>query len=214
MTDYLVKIPESAKDSGICKVLTVRREVIHIKHIMTEVFVRKSINIDYYLNTIGWSTFDYISYLTNRIRKIHKFSRGYIQDLEKIVGMRYSNFFPSIEFLSGLSTLIALDFDGVVTENKFRDLYLNCLDKSKTEIFSANPNVMDEWFIKRSLPTPSKINSRKGKVSKIKALIEAAKNYDMVFYVDNEKEYLDFAFLFGIRTYQYTQGKIKYYSIL
>lgn len=155
-----------------------------------------------------------MSYMTNRMRKVHHFSRSYKQDLNSVVNHRYNNFFPSIEFLNGLNVLIALDFDGVVTENSFRGLYLSCLKTSKTQIFSANPTVSEEWFIKNNLPLPDAINSRKGKLSKIKALIEASKKYDMIFYVDNEIEYLNFAFIFGIKTYQYIDKKIKYYSLL
>ena len=52
--DYLQEIPYSAKKYGICKLLTVRAEVIHYKHIQTEIFIRKSIDVQKYLDKIGW----------------------------------------------------------------------------------------------------------------------------------------------------------------
>lgn len=44
---YLTNIPEDVSKYGINKVLLVRHEIIHIKHILTEIFVRKSINPTY-----------------------------------------------------------------------------------------------------------------------------------------------------------------------
>ena len=40
---YLTDIPQDVEKYGFCKTLAVRREVIHIKHIFTEVFVRKQL---------------------------------------------------------------------------------------------------------------------------------------------------------------------------
>lgn len=38
-----MNIPQDVDQYGFCKTLLVRREVIHIKHIMTEIFTRNSI---------------------------------------------------------------------------------------------------------------------------------------------------------------------------
>ena len=51
--DYLTNIPQSVEKYGLCKTLLVRHETIHLKHILTETFVRKSINLEYYLNKIN-----------------------------------------------------------------------------------------------------------------------------------------------------------------
>ena len=82
---YLTNLPQSIDEFGLCKTLAVRREVIHIKHILTEIFVRKTINIEKLLTTIHLSLFDYIAILTNVMRKVHKYSREYINNPNDIV---------------------------------------------------------------------------------------------------------------------------------
>ncbi|MBF0553768.1 MAG: hypothetical protein HQK96_04340 [Nitrospirae bacterium] len=211
---YLTDIPQDVEKYGFCKTLAVRREVIHIKHIFTEVFVRKTIDIQKYLDEIGWSLFDYMKYMTNRLRKVHYFSREYINNINEIVKAdRDRFFFPTIQLYNGLNCVIALDFDGVVTESSFYELYKLCIDRCKTEICSANPEIKSSWFEVRNLALPNKINSCKGKIKKISKLIELNQKNDCVFYIDNEKEYLEFAWLFGIQTYIYENKQIKYFSL-
>lgn len=210
--EYLTNIPDQVKEYGFCKNLAVRKEVIHLKHILTEIFVRKTINIEKELSKIGYTLFDYIQEITNRLRRIHHFTRLYENNPNHIVKSDRDRFFPTIKLLKGLSVVIVLDFDGVVTENSFKDLYNLCHQRANVHICSANPTVTNEWFLKRNLPLPSKIHSMKGKVKKIKRLIELQRKYDYIFFVDNEIEYLNYAWLFGIQTYHYTDKVIKYYS--
>lgn len=212
--NYLTNIPEEAKDNGLCKVLIVRYEMINIKHIFTEIFVRKTIDIEKYLKYLGWTLFDYIEYMTNIQRKIHYFSREYINDLDEIVKNNRDHFFPTIELYKGLNNCIILDFDGVCTEYQFnKNLYPLCIEREKTFICSANPNVSDAWFIKNNLELPSHIYNCKGKEKKIKALIHLNQKYDNIFYVDNEEEYLEFAWIFGIKTFIYKNKQIKQFSL-
>ena len=210
--NYLTDIPQSVDKYGFCKTLAVRREVIHIKHILTEVFVRKSVDVEKYLQMIDWSIFDYMEYMTNRLRRVHHFDRKYRSEINSIVKLDRNKFFPTIELYHGLKCMIALDFDGVVTENSFGKLYNYCIERSHVEIVSANPTITKDWFDKKNLPQPHEINSCKGKIKKLIRLIEINKKYDYVFYVDNEIEYLNFAWLFGIQTYQYINKEIKHYS--
>lgn len=210
---YLVNIPENANEYGISKVLTVRSEIIHIKHILTEIFVRKYIDINDYLKDIDWTLFDYMEYITNRIRKIHNFSRNiYIDKPEIISNDKFKKFFPSITLFKDLNNCVVLDFDGVVTSKKFESLYRLCINRSTVYICSANPTITEEWFKKRDLPLPHKIYSLKGKIKKIKKIIELQKKFDYIFYVDNEYKYLDFTWLFGIKTYHWNGNKIVSYS--
>jgi hypothetical protein len=211
--NYLTNIPKNANDYGFCKTLAVRREVIHIKHIFTEVFVRKTIDIEKYLNKLDISLFEYMEIMTNRIRNVHYFSRLYDNNCNDIVKKDRDRFFPTLELLKGLNNLIALDFDGVTTENKFKELYELCCDRENVQICTANPTVTNDWFDKRNMPRPVKINAMKGKVKKIKRLIELQKKYDYVFYVDNETEYLEYAWLFGLQTYHWNGTEIKYFSM-
>jgi hypothetical protein len=211
--NYLTNIPESVNDYGFCKTLAVRREVIHIKHIFTEVFVRKTIDIEKYLNKLDISLFEYMKIMTNRIRNVHYFSRLYDNNCNDIVKKDRDRFFPTLKLLDGLNNLIALDFDGVTTENKFKELYELCCDRENVQICTANPTVTNDWFDKSDMTRPVKINAMKGKIKKIKRLIELQKKYDYVFYVDNEIEYLEYAWLFGLQTYHWSGTEIKYFSM-
>lgn len=211
--NYLTNIPELVSDYGFCKVLTVRNEVIHIKHILTEIFVRRTIPIEQMLNKVGYTLFDYMEYMTNRMRRIHKLSRQYIKDCNTIVKHNRNDFFPTLSLLDGFTKTIVLDFDGVVTSNNFRKLYELCVDRENTQICTANPTVNVDWFINRDLPLPNKINAMRGKEKKIKRLIEIQKKYDYVFYVDNETSYLEIAWIFGIETYLWKNNKIVYFSL-
>ena len=211
---YLTNIPQSANNYGISKVLAVRHEIIHIKHVFTEVFVRKSIDIQKYLDTLKISLFHYIEIMTNRMRKVHNFSRRYtVHCPDHIVKSDRYRFFPNIELVNGLNVTIVLDFDGVVTDNKFNKLYNKCIEVGKVQICSANPTITEEWFKKRGLPKPFKINSMKGKIAKIKRLIEIQKKYDYVFFVDNEIKYLEYAWLFGLQTYHWDGKQIKQFTL-
>lgn len=212
---YLTGMPQEIEKHGLCKTLLVRREMIHIKHILTEIFVRKTIDIEKYLEIIDMSLFRYMEIMTNRIRKLYKFPRSFRHDVNNIVKHEYENsFFRNVEFCEGLNSSIVLDFDGVITSKKFRDLYLLC-DKrgKKVEVCSANPTIENEWFTKKDLPLPVSIHSMKGKKQKLKRLIELSNKLEVMFFIDNEPEYLEFAWLFGIKTYHFTNGKIKYFTL-
>lgn len=210
---YLTDIPELVTEYGLCKTLAVRREVIHIKHIFTEVFVRKTIDIDKYLNYLDMSLFRYMEIMTNRIRSVHHFSREYVNDPNVIVKADRDKFFPTMELLSGLKNVIALDFDGVITKRQFSKLYELCVEREHTVVCSANPTITPEYFERRDLSLPTAIYSMKGKRQKINKLIELQSRYDYVFYVDNEPEYLEFAWLFGIQTYHWNGNQIKYFTM-
>lgn len=211
--NYLTDIPQEYEEKGFAKVLLVRHEIIHLKHILTEIFVRKTIDIEKYLNYLEWSIFNYMEYITNRMRKIHHFNRSYKNNLNDIVKQERDRFFPTVELYKGLNNIIVLDFDGVVTSKSFRNLYELCITRENTVICTANPTVTNDWFIKNKLSIPKEIHACKGKKAKIKRLIELSKKHDYVFYIDNESEYLDYAWLFGIQTYKYENKKIIYYTL-
>lgn len=211
---YLTNIPSSANNFGVSKVLAVRSEIIHIKHILTEIFVRRSINIEKYLDTLKLSLFDYMEFMTNRMRFVHKFSRTYtVHNPDNIIKNDRHRFFPTIELLNGLDVAIVLDFDGVTTDKSFGKLYEKCIDTANVHICSANPTITEDWFDKKGLTKPFKIHSMKGKVKKIRRLIELQKKYDYLFFVDNETKYLEFAWLFGLQTFHWDGRNIKYFSM-
>ena len=219
---YLTNIPEELNIYGFSKVLAVRRELIHIKHIFTEIFVRKTIDIEKLLCRVDWSLFRYMEYMTNRIRRINHFSRDYEANLNNVVKQDRDRFFPTIDLYTGLKIAIVLDFDGVITKNSFKELYDLCWLKScygavesnvTLLVCSGNPTVNYEWFQRNEYPEPDEIYACKGKIAKMKKLAEISTKYDYVFYVDNEVEYLEWAWILGIQTYHYTQNKIKHFTL-
>jgi hypothetical protein len=212
MFEYLTDIPQNMENYGLCKTFIIRKEIIHIKHIFTEIFIKKNIDINKYLDYLEWSLFDYIEYMTNQLRKIHHFSREYNNNINNIIKCN-RDFFPFIKITKGLSTLITLDFDGVVTKKSFKDLYHLCIERNRTVICSANPTIKASWFNNRYYTVPNKIYSCKGKRKKINKLIELNKRYDYIFHVDDEQEYLEFCWVLGIHPYKYEHGKIKYFSM-
>lgn len=210
---YLTNIPPIAKEHGFCKVLLVRSEAIHLKHIFTEIFVKKRVDIYKLLNVLDLSLEEYMELMTNRMRRVYRFGRDYINDCDEIVKNKRVSFFPTQELYKGLKTCIVLDFDGVVTKNSFRALYKLCVERNKTYICSANPGIKPSWFEKKGLPLPARIFSMKGKKKKITQLVEIYKKHDYVFFVDNEKEYLECAWVLGINTYHWDGKRIKYFSM-
>ena len=209
---YLKTIPQSMAEAGLCKTFAVRHEVIHIKHIFTEIFVRKSLHIEKTLDMLGLSLFDYVSIMTNRLRRIHKFPREYVNNIDSVIKQDRHGFFPTIELYKGMKSLIALDFDGTVTASKFKLLYDLCLNRAHTGIITANPTVTSDWFAKHGYGYPNNIYACKGKQAKLKKLIDISQRFDYTFYVDNEKKYLEIAWLFGIKTFHWDGTKIKYFS--
>lgn len=219
---YLTNIPEELNMYGFSKVLAVRRELIHIKHIFTEIFVRKSVDIEKLLLQVSWSLFRYMEFMTNRIRKVNHFSRNYEGNLNTIVKSDRDKFFPTIDLYTGLKVAIVLDFDGVITKTSFKELYDICWLKScygavesdvTLLICSGNSTINREWFQKHEYPQPDELYACKGKIAKMKKLAEISIKYDYVFYVDNETMYLDWAWILGIQTYHYINNQIKYYTL-
>lgn len=214
---YLTNMPDSIIEFGLCKTLLVRKEVIHLKHIFTEIFSRKTIQIDRLLKTIDFSLFDYMEFMTNRMRRLHHFSRDYYNTIpDNIVKTDRDRFFPFIELMSGLDNVIVLDFDGVVTSKHFMEkLYHLCFERCNDNVVicSANPTITDKWFIDRNLKLPKEIHSCKGKIAKIKRLLHISKKYDNVFYIDNEETYLEMAWIFGINTFHYANSKVNFYTL-
>lgn len=212
--EYLTNIPQEIEEFGFCKVLNVRYEIIHWKHIFTELFVRKTINLDEILSKLDISMSQYLEYYTNQLRKIHYFTREYRKNLDSIVKDERNSFFKLIELTNGHKNTIILDFDGVCTNNHFKkNLYELCVQRCNVIICTANPTVTFEWFDKQNISKPNKIYACKGKIAKIKRLIELNKQFDYCFYVDNEPEYLQYTWIFGLKTFLYQNKKIKYFSL-
>lgn len=213
-TNYLTNMPQSIEKYGLCKVLIVRNEIINLKHIMTEIFIRKNISLEEtVLKKFDISHSEYIEYMVNRSRRIHKFSRQYKADVNEIVKSDRKSFFPALSLYSGLKNVIILDFDGVCTSNNFKELYELCVSRCKTVICSGNPTITQEFFTNRGMTLPNHIYACKGKTAKLKKLLEIQKCHDNCFYIDNEPEYLRSAWCIGVKTYLWSNNKIKNFSL-
>lgn len=215
---YLTGMNQCFSKHGLCKTLLVRYEVIHYKHIMTEIFVRNTINLNKLLEVINKDVFSYIEYMTNYLRKLHHFPREYRYDINDIVKLERERFFETIDLYLGdnkcMNNIIALDFDGTLTKKSFHPLYLMMFEKGyNIVITSANPTITEEYFIKNSLPIPKRIYSCKGKKQKLNVLLELNKKYNMVHYIDNEVEYLDVTWIHGLNTWHWIDNKIKKYTL-
>ena len=213
-TNYLTNMPQSIEKYGLCKVLLVRNEIINLKHIMTEIFIRKNISLEEtVLKKFDISHIEYIEYMVNRSRRIHKFSRQYKAGVNEIVKSDRKSFFPALSLYNGLKNVIILDFDGVCTSNNFKELYELCVSRCKTVICSGNPTITQDFFTNRGMALPDQIYACKGKTAKLKKLLEIQKCHDNCFYIDNEEEYLRSAWCIGIKTYLWINNKIKNFSL-
>lgn len=211
--NYLTNMPQSMEEFGMCKTPLVRREMVHLKHIFTEIFVRRSIDLKSIISQIDMSTEEYMEYMTNRMRSIFHFSRRYSHEINDIVKLQDHKFFDTVSLYKGLSTQVLLDFDGVTSKKSFWPLYELCTERFETSICSANPGIKPEWFKDKGLTLPHRIHSCKGKINKFKRLIELNKYKDMTFFLDNEEKYLIFAWIFGIKTYIFQNNKIKLFTL-
>ena len=213
-TNYLTNMPQLIEKYGLCKVLLVRNEIINLKHIMTEIFIRKNISLEEtVLKKFDISHIEYIEYMVNRSRRIHKFSRQYKAGVNEIVKSDRKSFFPALNLYNGLKNVIILDFDGVCTSNNFKELYELCVSRCKTVICSGNPTITEDFFTNRGMALPDQIYACKGKTAKLKKLLEIQKCHDNCFYIDNEEEYLRSAWCIGAKTYLWSNNKIKNFSL-
>lgn len=212
-TKYLSDIPVECSEWGAAKVLLVRKESIHLKHIWTEVFVRRSVDIESLMDRIGRDVMWYMEYMINRMRRVYKFPRYFNIRPDFVVKHRRERFFPTIELYRDLHNCIVLDFDGVTNKPAFRKLYSLCVQREKTVICTANPTVNWGWFERHEYEPPETIYARRGKRAKIIQLCEIAQRHDFTFYVDDEIEYLTYAWLLGIQTYHYINHKIQYFTL-
>lgn len=95
---YLQNIPNELTGVGIQKVLLVRREMIHLKHIRKEIFINRTVDINNILEELGLSLFEYIQFMSNRERQIFKINRNYqLDNINEVV--KSSETFGSISKL-------------------------------------------------------------------------------------------------------------------
>lgn len=215
--EYLTNMPtDIINDYGLAKTLLTRRETIYFKHIFKNIFIYgNEEDLKEKLEILQFrSLFQYLQFATNELRKIYKLPRDYkIDNADDIVKHSRDSLFRNLEIYKQLNPLIILDFDGLITNPKFHSLYRFLTNNYNVIINSANPNieVINSYLGKHQLPLPHKIYTNKGKKKKIVKLKEIALNNldKIIFYIDDEKEYLDYGCLLFMYCYEFTkQGKI------
>jgi hypothetical protein len=210
------------KEYGLTKTLLTRRETIYLKHILKNIFIYENEeNINTMLKDLNYkSLFQYIAFLTNKLRCIYKLPREYnISNADNIVKQRRESFFKTLEVYKDLKPIVIIDFDRTITNKKFHDLY-NYLTENKYRIVinSANPSIdtIKNYLTKYNMIHPKNIYANKGKLKKIIRLKEIAisNQNKIIFYIDDEIEYLNYGVLLTMYCYRYTtRGKIYNYTI-
>ncbi|WP_448377754.1 HAD family hydrolase [Fervidobacterium sp.] len=192
---------------GIPKLLFVRNEIIHVKHLLKEVFVKK--NKSYLKHVLKYSDLvAYANFMTNRIRKILKFPRIINVRPSEINKDAYKNFYRMLSqhLKEEFKLSICIDFDHTIT--KFPEFYRFVHEQIKKYpknhrlyIISANNKESITGFIeKHKLPRPNDILGQK-KDGKVEALKKIIKNSHFTIFVDNEREYCEIAHVFGAYAY-------------
>jgi hypothetical protein len=219
---YLTNIPTNICNKyGLTKTLLTRRETIYFKHIMKNLFIYgNEEELNEKLQMLQFkSLFQYIGFLTNKLRAIYKIPREYyFEDIDKIVKQRRESFFKMLELYRDLNPIIILDFDRTITNKKLHPLYNYIINDFNVIINSANPqkDIIEKYLDRYKLKRPNAIYANKGKQKKIVRLKSIVTNNQnrIIFYIDDEEEYLDYGVLLTMYCYKYSRdGKIYNYTI-
>ena len=220
--NYLTNMPTDVLNTyGLTKTLLTRRETIYLKHIMKNIFIYgNEEELVEKLKVLQFdSKFQYIAFLTNKLRGIYKLPRDYkVDNADDIVKQCRNSFFKCLELYQDLKPIVILDFDKTITNKKFHTLYNYIINEYCVIINSANPqkDVIESYLTKNNLPMPRMIFANKGKQRKIVRLknIIFKNQKRVIFYVDDEQEYLEYGMLLGMYCYEYTgDGRILNYTI-
>ena len=204
---YLTDIPKEASEYGLDKVLAVRRESIHLKHIFTECFDRKTIPLESMLRKANINLFDYMAVMTNRMRKIYHFNREYKCDnFKDLTTDHSSDLFEQIAIYKGLQNVLVVSYE-VINEYNFQNMFYNRLAGDLKVIVLSNKSLPEDWFNKRHM-TPAQVIQLNGH-GKIKQLIQLTNKFDNLFYLDIDTKELDYAWIYGWKTYQFMPDKKK-----
>jgi len=219
---YLTNIPTNICNKyGLTKTLLTRRETIYFKHIMKNLFIYgNEEELNEKLQMLQFkSLFQYIGFLTNKLRAIYKIPREYyFEDVDKIVKQRRESFFKMLELYRDLNPIIILDFDRTITNKRLHPLYNYIINDFNVIINSANPqkDIIEKYLDRYKLKRPNAIYANKGKQKKIVRLKSIVTNNQnrIIFYIDDEEEYLDYGVLLTMYCYKYSRdGKIYNYTI-
>jgi hypothetical protein len=222
INSYLTNMPtDIVNQYGLSKVLLTRRETIYLKHVLKNVFMYGTEDeLKEKLDMMQFkSLFQYFTFVTDKLRAIYKLPREYqVENADDIIKRKRNSFFKTLELYKDLKPIIILDFDKTITNKKFHSLYNYIIDDYHIVINSANPNLeaIEEYLDKYNLKRPKQIYANKGKKKKIVNLKQLALRHigKIIFYIDDEIEYLDYGCLLFMYCYRYTKsGKIYNHTI-
>jgi len=218
-TAYLTDMPNDIiNEYGLSKTLLTRRDTIYLKHVMKNIFLYgNEYELEEKLEMLQFkSLFKYIEFLTNKLRMIYKIPRNVLyDDVDIIVKTPRSHFIDNLELYKQLNPLVVLDFDHTITNKRFHTLY-NYLTNNNYKIIinSANPNqeAMESYLNKYNLSKPYKIYANKGKKKKIVNLkaIAYSNIRKPIFFIDDEREYLEYGCLLLMYCYRYAKSGKMY----
>lgn len=219
--EYLKNLTDKMiNEHGLCKVLYVRKESIHMKHVLKRFFVSGNPTILEWatgeiLERLNMSLFQYIAYITDKMRFVNKISRDIqLEHPSELIGMTWRNAPTAIKVYDPLHPIMLIDFDKVVTNEYFRKNYFQYMMATyKTVIVTANPSTDILAYIKKNYSDYKgkvEIIQRKGMDQKIIALKEfAIKNVKYpIFYFDDEDYYLDHGLFLFMHPYKVKKNKV------
>lgn len=144
--------------------------------------------------------------MTNKIRGIYKLPRKFkTQSADNLVKVSRNSFFDVVNEYKSSKPVFILDFDKTITNRNFHSVYKMLSENFNVIINSANPNkeIIKSYLLKNDLPLPKELHANKGKKKKIVNLKQIAlrNTRTVLFYIDDELEYLDFGCSLFMHTY-------------
>jgi len=101
---YLIDIPENLNENGLSKTFLVRRETIHLKHILSVLF--KDVDLGVKLNV---KLEKYMHIFTKILCNLYKIDRDYNYNLKDILSIKKDKFCDYLKLFAFFNPIIYLD---------------------------------------------------------------------------------------------------------
>jgi len=217
-------------NNGLCKLLFMRNELIHIKHCLKRFFIKdshakfiKKEQMGFILKNLNLDYLDYIEYLAHTLRNILKYNRDIdlgndaIKLISKLKFKTYRDFY----IFKVLNPIVIFDFDGVLTNKnfiKFAKQLVELYGAQNIKILTANRgllnNIKDLTFNRLGVILKNDnihvCSGKKAKIRQIKNIATMNKNKRPIIYFDNEECYLEYGCFMFMHTFIVNKnGKFK-----
>jgi hypothetical protein len=212
---YLTNMPSDVLNNyGLTKTLLTRRETIFLKHVLKNTFVYGSEKeFEEILTTLKFkSPFEYMSYMTNRLRGIYKLPRHYaVENVDDIVKQSRHSFFKTIELYAKVDPVFVLDYSSVVMNKQFHPVYTHLAKNFRTIIVSdkIGRSEVECYLAENGLPLTRHIFG-KNKITRLRN-IGFTYTKKVLFYLDDDNRCLNLATILAMHCYRY-QADGKVYS--